>query len=98
MRDEGVETVGGDDSETGTMTKKKEEKNRRQISVPASSRTSGIKWRATTTVYDCIHCFICNRANNIDITLPFFSNLQLYNVVMTSLLQLCLSVVEMKIH
>ena len=44
----GVETGGGDGSETGLVTKKKGKKNRRPVSVPASPRTSGIKRRATT--------------------------------------------------
>ena len=43
----GVEKVGGDGSETGSVTKKKG-KNRRPVSAPALPQTSGIKRRATT--------------------------------------------------
>ena len=46
--DVGVETVGGDGSKTGSVTKKKENKNLRPASVPASPWTSGIKRRITT--------------------------------------------------
>ena len=46
----GVETVGGDSSETGYVTKKNENKNRRPVPVSASPRTTGIKRRATTTI------------------------------------------------
>ena len=42
-RDGGVETVGGDGSETGLVKKKKEIKHRRLVSVPVSPRTSRIK-------------------------------------------------------
>ena len=36
-----VETGDGDGSETGSVTKKKENTNRRRVSVSASPRTSG---------------------------------------------------------
>ena len=42
-RGRGVNMVGGDDSETGLVTKKKGNKNRRPVSVPASPQTTGIK-------------------------------------------------------
>ena len=48
---EGVETVGGDDSETGLVTKKKGKQNGRPVSEPASLRTTGIKRRATIYHY-----------------------------------------------
>ena len=47
--DGGVETVGGDGSKTGSVTKKKENKKLQPASVPASPWTSGIKRRTTTT-------------------------------------------------
>ena len=37
----------GDDSETGSVTRKKETENGRPVGVSASHRTSGIKMRAT---------------------------------------------------
>ena len=37
----GVNMVGGDDSETGLVTKKKGNKNRRPVSVPASPGLQG---------------------------------------------------------
>ena len=43
----GVETGGGDGSETGSVTKKKVKKNQQPVSVPASPQTSGIQRRAT---------------------------------------------------
>ena len=42
-----METVVEDGSETGSVTKKKE-KNRRQVTVSTSPRTSGMNGRATT--------------------------------------------------
>ena len=44
-----METNGGDGSETGSVTKKKEKKNQRPVWVPASPRTTGIKRRVRTT-------------------------------------------------
>ena len=39
---------GGHSSETGSVTKKKENKNGQPVSMPASPWTSGIKRTATT--------------------------------------------------
>ena len=52
-----METIDGDGSETALGTKKKGE-NRRPVSVPASPRTTGIKRRATTTIYIYIYIYI----------------------------------------
>ena len=49
-RDGGVETVGGDGREMLSVMKKKGNKNRRPVSVPASLRTTEVKRRATCTV------------------------------------------------
>ena len=47
-RDLGMETGGGDGSETGVLVKKKGE-NQQPVSIPASPRTTGINRRATAT-------------------------------------------------
>ena len=51
----GLETVGGDGSEAGTVTEEegKHKQNRRRITMPAPPRNSVTKRRATSTFIAC---------------------------------------------